>query len=123
MSAKGYSVNVNVPAWKVPYVREVLETSPARAMQRADGRAPRHDPDAPGACCAIVGRANNPILRASLAQVRRGPSDAARPADAPGVGRDARPVPARHVAAPSRPEQGARLMQREVQKRIDDTFL
>lgn len=120
-SSKGYSVNVNVPAWKIPYLRTVLEFLTGPAMQTAMADSLATIPTLP-AVLNSPAVTNNPTLQASLSQVEVG-----RPMPlAPQMRQvwDGMRGPYQSVMSGSvSPEQGARQMQAEVQKRINDTFL
>jgi len=121
VAAKGYSVNVNVTEEMLPHVREVLTYLTNAEMQREMAARLATIPT-----ITVVRESDvvqqNPMLQASLAAVEKG-----------------RPMP---VAPQMRqiwdgmrgpyqlimngavtPEEGARRMQRDVEKRIADTFL
>ena len=121
ISSKGYSVNINVPDWKAPYVREVLVYFTGPAMQRQMARDLATIPTIPALLRDTV-ITNSPLLRASMAQVEVG-----KPMPlAPQMRQvwDGMRGPYQLVMNGAvNPQQGARLMQQEVQKRINDTFL
>jgi len=117
-SSLGYSVNVNVPDWKVPYLRTVLEFLTGPAMQTAMADSLATIPTQPQVL-AIPKVAENPILQASLAQLAVG-----RPMPLTPQMRqvwDGMRGPYQLVMSGSvSPEQGARKMQVEVQNLMDD---
>ncbi len=121
VSSKGYSVNVNVPEWKVPYVREVLEAFAGPAMQRQMADSLSTIP-----VIASVVRdstlARNPILAASMNQAAVGLPMPTAP-QLRQVWDGMRGPYQLVMNGAVTPQQGARLMQQEVQKRINDTFL
>jgi maltose-binding protein MalE len=121
VAAKGYSVNVNVTDEKLPYVREVLMYLTGPEMQEYMAREIATIPTITAVRESDALR-ENPLLQASLAAMEKG-----------------RPMP---VAPQMRqiwdgmrgpyqlimngavtPEEGARRMQRDAEKRIADTFL
>ncbi len=120
-SAKGYSVNVNVPGEMIPYVRRVLAVLTGEEVQLEMARRlstlPVHK-----AAIAAPELAENEILQASLLQVER-----SRPMPVLPQMRqmwDGMRGPYQLVmngAVSAR--EGARLMQEKVEKLIADTFL
>lgn len=120
-SSKGYSVNVNVPDWKKPYVRDLLVYLTNAPMQAQMAQQLATIPTLPAVLNSPAVTAN-PTLQASLQQVAVG-----RPMPlAPQMRQvwDGMRGPYQAVMSGSvTPEQGARQMQGEVQKRINDTFL
>lgn len=121
VSAKGYAVNVNLSAAKKPYVRALLEylTGPEMQTRMAQELATIPVIDAVRESAVVQA---NPLLQASLRQVEVG-----RPMPtAPQLRQiwDGMRGPYQLVMNGAvTPEEGARLMQREVEKRIADTFL
>jgi maltose-binding protein MalE len=121
VSAKGYSVNVNVPDEKLPVVRDLLMYLTGPEMQTRMARELSTIPVIDAVRQSDVVR-ENPILQASLRQVEVG-----RPMPtAPQMRQiwDGMRGPYQLVMSGTiSAEEGARRMQREVEKRIADTFL
>lgn len=121
VSSKGYSVNANVPEWKKPVVREVLEYFTGAPMQREMAIALSTIPVRPAVARDPAVLAN-PVLAASMAQAAVG-----RPMpNAPQLRQvwDGMRGPYQLVMNGAvTPQEGATRMQQEVQKRINDTFL
>ncbi len=121
ISAKGYSINANVPAERFPYVRDLLEYLTGAEMQTRMAVQLATIPVIDSVRVAPEVR-NNPILQASLRQIEVG-----RPMPlAPEMRQvwDGMRGPYQLVMNGAvSAEEGARLMQREVEKRIRDTFL
>ena len=121
ISSKGYSVNVNVPDEKLPYVQDLLRylTGPDMQTQMAAELATIPVIDAVRDSEVVQ---QNPILQASLQQVEVG-----RPMPtAPQMRQiwDGMRGPYQLVMSGTiSAEEGAQRMQREVEKRIADTFL
>jgi maltose-binding protein MalE len=121
VAAKGYSVNVNVPDEKLPYVRDLLMYLTGEAMQREMAERLATVPTHIGVRGSDAVR-DNPLLQASLEAIERG---RAMPV-APQMRQiwDGMRGPYQLVMNGAvTPEEGARRMQREVEKRIADTFL
>lgn len=121
ISAKGYVVNANVPAEKLPYVRDVLEYLTSPEMQTLMAQELAAIPVIKSVRQSAVVQQNK-LLQASLRQVEVG-----RPMPtAPQMRQiwDGMRGPYQLVMNGAvTPEEGARLMQQEVEKRIADTFL
>lgn len=121
ISAKGYSVNVNVPEEKWPYLRDLLIYLTDAEMQTQMAQELATIPVIDAVRNADVVQ-NNPILQASLRQVEVG-----RPMPLEPQMRqiwDGMRGPYQLVMNGAvTPEEGARMMQAEVEKRIKDTFL
>ena len=121
VSAKGYSVNVNVPDEKLPAVRDLLMYLTGPEMQTRMAEKLSTIPVIEAVRQSDVVR-ENPILQASLQQVEVG-----RPMPtAPQMRQiwDGMRGPYQLVMSGTiSAEEGARRMQREVEKRIADTFL
>lgn len=121
VSAKGYSVNVNVPDWKLPYVADLLHYLTGPEMQREMALELATIPvlaevrDMP----AVEGSA---LLAASMRQVAVGQPMPLQP-QLRQVWDGMRGPYQLVMNGAVGPEEGAALMQQEVQKRIDDTFL
>ena len=121
VAAKGYSVNANVPSEKLPYVRHLLEYLTSAEMQQAMALELSTVP-----VIESVRRApallENEILQASIRQI-----ELARPMPLEPEMRqiwDGMRGPYQLVMNGAvTPEEGARLMQEEAEKRIADTFL
>ncbi len=120
-SSKGYSVNVNLPDEKVPFVRRLLEYLTSAEMQAAMARELTAIPVITSVRQSAV-MDENPRLRQSLSQI-----EVSRPMPVDPKMRqiwDGMRGPYQLVMNGAvTPEEGARLMQREVEKRIADTFL
>lgn len=121
VAAKGYSVNVNVSDAKLPYVRDVLMYLTGEEMQREMARhlatIPTHR-----AVLESPDIRENPLLVASKAAMEKG-----RPMPvAPQMRQiwDGMRGPYQLVMNGAvSPEEGARRMQRDIEKRIADTYL
>lgn len=120
-AAKAYSVNPSVPDWKRPAVLGVLRLLTDDAMQTRMAREIATIPVRTAVRASPV-MDENPILRQSLAQIEH-----SRPMPtAPQMRQiwDAMRGPYQLVMNGAvSAEEGARLMQREAEKRIADTFL
>lgn len=121
VSSKGYCVNVNVPEEKIPFVRRVLEYLTSADMQTAMARELSTIPVITSVReSALMG--DNPRVRQSLSQI-----EVSRPMPIDPKMRqiwDGMRGPYQLVMNGAvTPEEGAALMQREVEKRIADTFL
>lgn len=121
ISAKGYSVNVNVREWKLPYIREVLEHLTGLEMQREMAMQLAtipvisqilEDPEVLA----------NPILASSKFQAEVGIPMPTLP-QLRQVWDGMRGPYQLIMNGAVTPEQGAQRMQRDVQKRINDTLL
>ncbi len=121
ISSKGYSVNVNVPEAKIPYVKRVLEYLTSPEMQADMARELTTIPVITSVRESEV-MDENPRLRQSLSQI-----EVSRPMPVDPKMRqiwDGMRGPYQLVMNGAvTPEEGARLMQQEVEKRIADTFL
>lgn len=121
ISSKGYSVNVNVPDEKIPLVRRVLEYLTSPDMQAAMARELTTIPVITSVRESGV-MDENPRLRQSLSQI-----EVSRPMPVDPKMRqiwDGMRGPYQLIMNGAvTPEEGARLMQQEVEKRIADTFL
>ena len=121
VSSKGYSVNVNVPDEKLPIVRRVLEYLTSPEMQAAMARELSTIPVITEVRQSEV-MEENPRLRQSLSQI-----EVSRPMPIDPKMRqiwDGMRGPYQLVMNGAvTPQEGAELMQREVEKRIADTFL
>ena len=121
VSSKGYSVNVNVPDWKLPYVADLLQFLTGADMQTEMALRLATIPviarvaEAPAV-------ASNALLNASMRQVAVGRAMPLQP-QMRQVWDGMRGPYQLVMNGAIGPEAGAALMQREVQKRIDDTFL
>ena len=121
VAAKGYSINVNLPEEKVPAVRDLLMylTGPEvqREMAATLATIPTlrsvRDSDAV---------ASNPVLQASIEAADKGRSMPIAP-QMRQVWDGMRGPYQLVMNGAVTPEEGARLMQENVQKLIDDTFL
>ena len=121
VAAKGYSINVNLPEEKVPAVRDLLMylTGPEvqREMAATLATIPTlrsvRDSDAV---------ASNPVLQASIKAADKGRSMPIAP-QMRQVWDGMRGPYQLVMNGAVTPEEGARLMQENVQKLIDDTFL
>ncbi len=121
VASKGYSVNVNVPEEKMPYVRELIhyltDAKIQAEMTRQIASIPTIDIVRQDSVVKL-----NPVLNASLKQVEVG-----RPMPIEPQMRqiwDGMRGPYQLIMnGASTAEEGARLMQEEVEKRIADTFL
>ena len=121
ISSKGYCVNANVPDDKLPFVRRVLEYLTSAEMQAAMAAELTTIPVMTSVRESEVMN-ENPRLKQSLAQI-----EVSRPMPIDPKMRqiwDGMRGPYQLVMNGAvSPEEGARLMQREVEKRIADTFL
>jgi arabinogalactan oligomer/maltooligosaccharide transport system substrate-binding protein len=121
ISSKGYSVNVNVPDEKIPYVRSVLEYLTSPEMQADMARELSTIPVVTSVRESAV-MDENPRLRQSLSQI-----EVSRPMPVDPKMRqiwDGMRGPYQLIMNGAvTPQEGARLMQQEVEKRIADTFL
>ncbi len=121
VSSKGYSVNVNVPEEMLPLLREVLVFLTNAEMQMAMAEELSTIPVIASVRNSDVVR-SNALLQASLGQV-----EVSRPMPIDPKMRqiwDGMRGPYQLVMNGAvTPEEGARLMQQEVEKRIADTFL
>jgi maltose-binding protein MalE len=121
VSAKGYSVNVNVPDEKLPAVRTVLEFLTGAGMQRDMAAALATIPTI-RSVRESEAVANNPQLQASLRAVEKGRMMPIAPQMRQMW--DGMRGPYQLVMNGSvTPEEGARLMQENVEKLIADTFM
>ncbi len=121
VTARGYAINSNVTAEKLPYVREVIEFLTSAEMQRKQAEFLNIIPVNKEVLASDVVQ-NNPLLLASLQQIERGramPTSLVMRQIWDGMRGPYQLVMNGAVTA----EEGARLMQREVEKRIADTFL
>ncbi len=120
-SAKAYSVNPAVPEWKLPTVLAVLQLLTGDAIQTDMARELASIPVRTAVRDSPV-MTENPILQQSLAQIAH-----SRPMPtAPQMRQiwDAMRGPYQLVMnGEVTAQEGARLMQREAEKRIADTFL
>ena len=121
VSAKGYSININTPDSKLPYLRRVLEflTGPETQQQMAMELASIPVITSVAADSVIL---SNPILQQSLRQIEAGVPMPVAPQLRQiwdGMRGPYQLVMNGAVTA----EEGAALMQREIEKRIADTFL
>lgn len=121
VSSKGYAVNVNVPDWKLPYVREVLEYLTGPDMQR-DMAVELSTIPVMASVANAPAVTGNALLTESMRQVAVGLPMPLMP-QMRQVWDGMRGPYQLVMNGAIGPEQGAALMQREVQKRIDDTFL
>ena len=121
VSAKGYSINANVPAEKLPIVREVVEylTSAEIQMEMALELATvpvledvRRAPELQ----------ENEMLQASIRQIELSKQMPTEP-QLRQIWDGMRGPYQLVMNGAVTPEEGARLMQREAEKRIADTFL
>ncbi len=121
VSSKGYSVNVNVPDEKLPFVRRVLEYLTSPKMQAAMARELSTIPVITEVRQSEVMN-ENPLLERSLSQI-----EVSRPMPIDPKMRqiwDGMRGPYQLIMNGAvTPREGAELMQREVEKRIADTFL
>jgi maltose-binding protein MalE len=121
VAAKGYSVNVNVSDEKLPYVRDVLMYLTGEEMQREMAQRLATIPTHRTVLESPVIQ-ENPLLLASKAAMEKG-----RPMPvAPQMRQiwDGMRGPYQLVMNGAvTPEEGARRMQRDIEKRIADTFL
>ncbi|MBT8400527.1 MAG: extracellular solute-binding protein [Rhodothermia bacterium] len=121
VSSKGYSVNVNVPDEKLPLVRSVLEYLTSPDMQAAMARELSTIPVITEIRESEVMN-ENPLLQRSLSQI-----EVSRPMPIDPKMRqiwDGMRGPYQLIMNGAvTPQEGAELMQREVEKRIADTFL
>ena len=121
ISSKGYSVNVNVPDEKIPFVKRVLEFLTSAEMQASMARELTTIPVITSVRESAV-MYENPRLRQSLSQI-----EVSRPMPVDPKMRqiwDGMRGPYQLIMNGAvTPEEGARLMQQEVEKRIADTFL
>jgi maltose-binding protein MalE len=121
ISSKGYCVNANVPDDKLPFVRRVLQYLTSAEMQAAMAGELTTIPVMTSVRESEVMN-ENPRLKQSLAQI-----EVSRPMPIDPKMRqiwDGMRGPYQLVMNGAvSPEEGARLMQREVEKRIADTFL
>ena len=122
VSSKGYSVNVNLPAWKIPAVREMLETFTGPAMQRRMAADLSTIPVIASVTGDSTLLAGNPILAASMRQAAVGLPMPTAP-QLRQVWDGMRGPYQLVMNGAVTPKQGAAMMQREVQKRITDTGL
>ncbi len=121
VSSKGYSVNVNVPDEKLPFIRQVLEYLTSPEMQAAMASELSTIPVITAVRESDV-VTSNARLQLSLRQVE---VSRAMPID-PKMRQiwDGMRGPYQLVMNGAvTPEEGAKLMQKEVEKRIADTFL
>ncbi len=121
VSSKGYSVNVNVPAWKQPYVRDLLVYLTNAEMQTRMATELSTIPtrmDVIGSDAVL----DNPILQASLRQVEVGKSMPITP-EMRQVWDGMRGPYQLVMNGQLSPREGAALMQEEVEKRIADSSL
>jgi maltose-binding protein MalE len=121
ISSKGYCVNANVPDDKLPFVRRVLEYLTSAEMQAAMAGELTTIPVMTSVRESEVMN-ENPRLKQSLAQIevsRAMPIDPKMRQIWDGMRGPYQLVMNGAVS----PEEGARLMQSEVEKRIADTFL
>lgn len=121
VSSKGYSVNVNVPAWKLPAVRTVLEAFTGPSMQRMMADTLSTIPVLT-AVVADPALRSNALLAASMRQAEVGLPMPTAP-QLRQVWDGMRGPYQLVMNGAVTPQQGARMMQQEVQKRINDTFL
>lgn len=121
ISAKGYSVNVNVPAEKLPAVRAVLRYLTGPEMQRRMAAELATIPTL-RAVRASDAVANNPELQASLRAVEKGRMMPIAP-QMRQVWDGMRGPYQLVMNGAVTPEEGARLMQENVEKLIADTFM
>ncbi len=121
VAAKGYSVNVNVPAARLPAVRDLLMYLTGEDVQRGMAEALATIPTLRSVRNSAA-VADNPELQASLRAAEKG-----RPMPiAPQMRQvwDGMRGPYQLVMNGAvTPEEGARLMQENVEKLIADTFL
>ncbi len=121
VSAKGYSVNVNVPDERLPAVRDLLMYLTGPEVQREMAADLATVPTVRSVRESDAVR-DNPLLQASLAALEKGRMMPV----APQIRQvwDGMRGPYQLVMNGAvTPEEGARLMQQEVEKRIADTFL
>lgn len=121
VTARGYAVNSNVTSEKMPYVRDVIMYLTGAEMQRKQAEVLNIIPVNKDVLASPVVQ-DNPQLRAALQQVARGramPTSLVMRQIWDGMRGPYQLVMNGAVSA----EEGARLMQQEVEKRIADTFL
>ena len=121
IAAKGYSVNVNVPAEKLPAVRAVLRYLTGPEMQRAMAAELATIPTIQSVRDSDAVR-DNPELQASLRAVEKGRMMPIAPQMRQGWDGMRGPYQLVMNGAVT-PEEGARLMQENVEKLIADTFM
>jgi maltose-binding protein MalE len=121
VSSKGYSVNVNTPQWKQPYVRDLLVYLTDADMQARMARDLATIPTRPDVIGSDVVR-DNPILQASLRQVEVGRAMPITP-EMRQVWDGMRGPYQLVMNGQLSPREGAALMQQEVEKRIADSAL
>ncbi|MDX1531967.1 MAG: extracellular solute-binding protein [Rhodothermales bacterium] len=121
VSAKGYSVNVNVEEAKLPYVRDLLMHLTGPEIQEAMAEQLASIPTLARVRESDAVQAN-PELQRSLAAVERGRMMPIAP-QMRQVWDGMRGPYQLVMNGAVTPEEGAALMQREVEKRIADTFL
>lgn len=121
VAAKGYSINANTPDEKLPYVQQVLRylTGPETQRQMAMELASIPVIESVARDSVVMA---NPVLQASLKQIEAGVPMPVAPQLRQiwdGMRGPYQLVMNGAVSA----EEGARLMQSEIEKRIADTFL
>ncbi|NND72617.1 MAG: extracellular solute-binding protein [Rhodothermales bacterium] len=121
ISAKGYSVNVNLDQSKVPYARRVLEYLTGPDMQRRMANELATIPVIESVIADSV-LMSSELLQASLRQVEVGIPMPTAPQLRQIWDGMRGPYQLIMNGAVS-PEEGAQMMQEEVEKRIADTFL
>jgi maltose-binding protein MalE len=121
VSAKGYSVNINTDEGKLPYIAHLLEYLTGPEMQTRMARELATIPVI-RAVRELEEVKQNEILGASLMQAEAGTPMPLQP-QMRQVWDGTRGAYQLVMNGSVTPEQGARLMQREVEKRIRDTFL
>jgi arabinogalactan oligomer/maltooligosaccharide transport system substrate-binding protein len=120
-SAKGYSVNVNVAKGKLPFVREVIEYLTSAEVQIEMAEKLMTSPVSKEAIAspAVQG---NPILQASMEQIKRCKPMPIRP-QLRQIWDGMRGPYQLIMNGAVNAEQGAKLMQRECEKNIADSQL
>jgi maltose-binding protein MalE len=121
VAPKGYSVNVNVEPEKLPYVRDLLMYLTGAEVQREMAERTATIPTIPTVRDAVAA-GDDPVLRASIEALERGRMMPVEP-QLRQIWDGMRGPYQLVMNGAVTPEEGARLMQAEVEKRIADTFL
>jgi maltose-binding protein MalE len=121
VAPKGYSVNANVEREKLPHVRDLLMYLTGPEVQREMAVRTATIPTIP-AVRSEVAAGDDPVLRASIAAVGEGRMMPVEP-QLRQIWDGMRGPYQLVMNGAVTPEEGAALMQAEVEKRIADTFL
>ena len=121
VAPKGYSVNVNVDEEKLPYVRDLLLYLTGPEVQREMAETLKTIPTIPSVREAVAA-SGDPVLEASIEALEAGRMMPVEP-QLRQIWDGTRGPYQLVMNGAVTPEEGAALMQAEVEKRIADTFL